>query len=229
MKLLLVEDNEAIILGLKYLLEEEGFFCQVARTKKEAEKAISEKSFDLILLDIMLPDGDGYTLCRNFKKKGDIPIIFLTAKEEEKDVVQGFELGADDYIIKPFRNRELVSRIRNVLRRCGKSGKGNEVLSCGAIKLDVTAGKVYRDEEEIALTKLEYKILYIMMKHQDRVFSREEILSRIWDASGNFVEDNTLTVTVKRLREKIGDDGNLIKTIRGIGYRMDRKIEADNE
>ena len=226
MKLLLVEDNEAIILGLEYLLKEEGFFCQVARKKKEAEKAVSEKSFDLILLDIMLPDGDGYALCRNFKKRGDIPVIFLTAKEEERDVVQGFELGADDYIIKPFRNRELVSRIRNVLRRCGK---GNEVLSCGAIRLDATAGKVYRDKEEIALTKLEYKILYYLMKHQDRVFSREEILSRIWDASGNFVEDNTLTVTVKRLREKIGDDGNMIKTIRGIGYRMDRKIEADNE
>lgn len=226
MKLLLVEDNEAIILGLEYLLEEEGFSCQVARSKKEAEKAVLEKSFDLILLDIMLPDGDGYALCRNFKKKGDIPVIFLTAKEEERDVVQGFELGADDYIIKPFRNREVISRIRNVLRRC-RAGK--EVLSCGAIRLDATAGKVYRGEEEIALTKLEYKILYYLMKHQDRVFSREEILSRIWDASGNFVEDNTLTVTVKRLREKIGDDGNMIKTIRGIGYRMDRKIEADNE
>lgn len=226
MKLLLVEDNEAIILGLEYLLEEEGFSCQVARSKKEAEKAVSEKSFDLILLDIMLPDGDGYALCRDFKKKGDIPVIFLTAKEEERDVVQGFELGADDYIIKPFRNRELISRIRNVLRRCGA---GKEVLSCGVIRLDATAGKVYRGEEEIALTKLEYKILYYLMKHQDRVFSREEILSRIWDASGNFVEDNTLTVTVKRLREKIGDDGNMIKTIRGIGYRMDRKIEADNE
>lgn len=226
MKLLLVEDNEAIILGLEYLLEEEGFSCQVARSKKEAEKAVLEKSFDLILLDIMLPDGDGYALCRNLKKKGDIPVIFLTAKEEERDVVQGFELGADDYIIKPFRNRELISRIRNVLRRCGA---GKEVLSCGAIRLEATAGKVYRGEEEIALTKLEYKILYYLMKHQDRVFSREEILSRIWDASGNFVEDNTLTVTVKRLREKIGDDGNMIKTIRGIGYRMDRKIEADNE
>ena len=226
MKPLLVEDNEAIILGLEYLLEEEGFSCQVARSKKEAEKAVLEKSFDLILLDIMLPDGDGYALCRDFKKKGDIPVIFLTAKEEERDVVQGFELGADDYIIKPFRNRELISRIRNVLRRCGA---GKEVLSCGAIRLDATAGKVYRGEEEIALTKLEYKILYYLMKHQDRVFSREEILSRIWDASGNFVEDNTLTVTVKRLREKIGDDGNMIKTIRGIGYRMDRKIEADNE
>lgn len=140
-------------------------------------------------------------------------------------MVQGFELGADDYIVKPFRNRELISRIRSVLRRCGK---GNEVLTCGAIRLDATAGKAYRENEEIALTKLEYKILYIMMKHQDRLFSREEILSRIWDVSGNFVEDNTLTVTVKRLREKMGDDGSMIKTIRGIGYRMDRKIEADN-
>lgn len=221
MKLLLVEDNEAIILGLEYLLKEEGFSCKVARTKKEAEKAVCDDSFDLILLDITLPDGDGFALCRSLKKSGDIPVIFLTAKEEERDVVQGFELGADDYIIKPFRNRELISRIRNVLRRCGK---GNEVLTCGTLKLDATAGKVYREGREISLTKLEYKILYIMMKNQDRLFSREEILSQIWDASGNFVEDNTLTVTVKRLREKIGDDGSLIKTIRGIGYRMDRKV-----
>lgn len=226
MKLLLVEDNEAIILGLEYLLKEEGFSCKVARTKKEAEKAVCEESFDLILLDVTLPDGDGFALCRSFKKNGDIPVIFLTAKEEERDVVQGFELGADDYIIKPFRNRELISRIRNVLRRCGK---GNEVLSCGTLKMDTAAGKVYREGEEISLTKLEYKILHIMMRNQDRLFPREEILSQIWDVTGNFVEDNTLTVTVKRLREKIGDDGSLIKTIRGIGYRMDRKTEADHE
>ncbi|MDE5804122.1 MAG: response regulator transcription factor [Lachnospiraceae bacterium] len=226
MKLLLVEDNEAIILGLEYLLKEEGFSCKVARTRREAEKAVCDEGFDLILLDVTLPDGDGFALCRSFKKNGDIPVIFLTAKEEERDVVQGFELGADDYIIKPFRNRELISRIRNVLRRCGK---GNEVLSCGTLKMDTAAGKVYREGVEISLTKLEYKILHIMMKNQNRLFSREEILSQIWDVTGNFVEDNTLTVTVKRLREKIGDDGSLIKTIRGIGYRMDRKTEADHE
>ena len=226
MKILLVEDNEAIILGLQYLLEQEGYTCQVARRRREAERMAAGEPPDLLLLDIGLPDGDGYQLCQTFRQQYTFPVIFLTAREEEEDVVRAFDLGADDYIIKPFRNRELLSRIKNVLRR---GGREQEVLQCGHITLEVESGRVRVSGEEVRLTKLEYKILYYLMKHQDRVFSREEILSRIWDASGNFVEDNTLTVTVKRLREKIGDDGNMIKTIRGIGYRMDRKIEADNE
>lgn len=221
MKVLLVEDNEAIILGLQYLLEAEGFSCAVAKNFKEAVKDYQTLEPDIVLLDISLPDGDGFTLCREFKKEGDIPIIFLTAKEDERDVVQGFELGADDYIIKPFRNRELVSRVRNVLRR---NGKGNEVLKCGFLKIDTKMGKVYSNGEEISMTKLEYKILSIMMSHPGRLFTRGEILSEIWDASGNFVNDNTLSVTMKRIREKIGDrDGILIKTVRGMGYRIEKK------
>lgn len=221
MKVLLVEDNEAIILGLQYLLEAEGFSCAVAKNFQEAVKDYQTLEPDIVLLDISLPDGDGFTLCKEFKKEGDIPIIFLTAKEDERDVVQGFELGADDYIIKPFRNRELVSRVRNVLRR---NGKGNEVLKCGFLKIDTKMGKVYSSGEEISMTKLEYKILSIMMSHPGRLFTRDEILSEIWDASGNFVNDNTLSVTMKRIREKIGDrDGTLIKTVRGMGYRIEKK------
>lgn len=219
MKLLLVEDNEAIILGLEYLLKEEGFQCITARTGQEAEKLVRGEKFDMALLDIGLPDGDGFTLCRIMKKEQKLPIIFLTAKEEENDVVRGFDLGADDYIIKPFRNRELISRIKNVLRRYGKD---QSVLYCGDIKLDTAAGKVYCRGEEISLTRLEYKILSILMSYPGRLFTREEILANIWDASGNFVNDNTLSVTMKRLREKIGDkDGELIKTVRGLGYRLD--------
>lgn len=221
MRILLVEDNDAIILGLQYLLEAEGFICDVAQNFKEAMTRYQASLPDIVLLDIGLPDGNGFTLCREFKKQQDIPIIFLTAREEERNVVQGFELGADDYIIKPFRNRELVSRVRNVLRR---NGKGNEVLQCGFLKLDTKAGKVYSNGEEISMTKLEYKILNIMMNHPGRLFTREEILSEIWDVSGNFVNDNTLSVTMKRIREKVGDrSGELIKTVRGMGYRIEKK------
>lgn len=220
-KILLVEDNEAIILGLKYLLEEERFSCTVARGYGEATEVYHAMEPDLVLLDISLPDGDGYALCRLFKKEQDVPVIFLTAKEEEKDVVQGFELGADDYIIKPFRNRELISRIRNVLRR---NGKYNEVLKCGFLKMDTRTGRVYSGGEEINLTKLEYRILHIMMAHAGKLFTRDEILSAVWDASGNFVNDNTLTVTMKRIREKVGDqEGSLIKTVRGMGYRIEKE------
>ncbi|MCM1186018.1 MAG: response regulator transcription factor [Lachnoclostridium sp.] len=221
MKVLLVEDNEAIILGLQYLLQEEGFLCDAAKNYSEAAKQYKASKPDIVLMDISLPDGNGFTLCKEFKQESDVPIIFLTAKEDEKDVVQGFELGADDYIIKPFRNRELVSRIRNVLRR---NGKGNEVLKCGFLKLDTRMGKVFSNGEEVSLTKLEYKILSVMMNHPGKLFTRDEILSEIWDASGNFVNDNTLSVTMKRIREKIGDkNGVLIKTVRGIGYRIEKQ------
>ena len=220
MKILLVEDNEAIIMGLQYLLEQEGYNCLAARRRREAERMLQKELPDLMLLDIGLPDGDGYQLCQTLRQQYDFPIIFLTAREEEEDVVRAFDLGADDYIIKPFRNRELLSRIKNVLRR---GNKEREVLQCGNIALDVESGKVWVSGEEVALTKLEYKILSSMMSYPGKLFTRDEILSDIWDISGNFVNDNTLSVTIKRLREKVGDaDGRIIKTVRGMGYRMER-------
>lgn len=219
MKILLVEDNDAIIMGLQYLLEQEGYICLVARRRREAERMVSEELPDLMLLDIGLPDGDGYQLCRTLRQQYAFPVIFLTAREEEEDVVRAFDLGADDYIIKPFRNRELISRIKNVLRR---GGKDREVLQCGSITLDVESGKVRVGGEEVALTKLEYKILSSMMAYPGKLFTRDEILSDIWDISGNFVNDNTLSVTIKRLREKLGDtEGKTIKTVRGMGYRIE--------
>lgn len=220
MKILLVEDNEAIIMGLQYLLEQEGYACQVARRRREAERMLQKELPDLMLLDIGLPDGDGYQLCQSIRQQYDFPIVFLTAREEEEDVVHAFDLGADDYIIKPFRNRELLSRIKNVLRR---GNKEREVLQCGNIVLDVESGKVMVSGAEVALTRLEYKILSSMMSYPDKLFTRDEILSDIWDISGNFVNDNTLSVTIKRLREKLGDtEGRIIKTVRGMGYRMER-------
>lgn len=218
-QILLVEDNESITMGLQYLLKEEGYELSAAGTFSEALNAVGMRQFDLILLDVGLPDGDGFRLCSRIREICSAPVIILTAREEEEDVVRGFELGADDYIRKPFRNRELISRIKSVLRR---AGKGSRVLACRGIVLNTETGKVFRGEEELALTKLEYRILLTLMNAPGRLFTREEILAYVWDASGNFVNDNTLSVTMKRIREKIGDeDGNMIRTVRGMGYRME--------
>lgn len=219
MRILLVEDNEGIIMGLEYLLVQEGYQADTARTMAQAEEFLKQKEWDLVLLDIGLPDGDGLRLCSRIREKYRIPVIFLTAREEETDVVRGLDLGAEDYVIKPFRNRELMSRIKAVLRR---NGKGNSLLRCGDMVLNTETGKVKRGGTEIPLTKLEYKILFNMMSYPGKLFTRDEILSDIWDISGNFVNDNTLSVTMKRLREKLGDsDARLIRTVRGMGYRME--------
>lgn len=219
MKIMLVEDNETIIMGLEYLLSQEGFQVLTARSSAQADEFLCRENWDLVLLDIALPDGNGFDICRKIKRDGQIPVIFLTAKDEEEDVVKGLDLGADDYVVKPFRNRELVSRIKGVLRR---SGKGSILLHCEDIVLNTETGKVRRGEREVPLTKLEYKILSSMMSHPGKLFTRDEILADIWDISGNFVNDNTLSVTIKRLREKLGDlDGRIIKTVRGMGYRIE--------
>lgn len=220
MKIMLIEDNEAIIMGLEYLLAQEGYQVVTARGAREAEKLLTGEEADLILLDIALPDGDGFELCKRIKEDSRVPVIFLTAKEDENDVVRGLDMGADDYVTKPFRNRELVSRIKRVLTR---SGKGSTVLRCQNVSLDTETGKVSVGGSEVALTKLEYRILSSLMSYPGKLFSREEILAEIWDVSGNFVNDNTLSVTVKRIREKLGDtDGHFIKTIRGMGYRVEK-------
>lgn len=224
MKILLVEDSDAIIMGLQYLLEQEGYTFQAARRRREAERMLQRERPDLMLLDIGLPDGDGYQLCESVRQQYDFPVIFLTAREEEEDVVRAFDLGADDYIIKPFRNRELISRIKNVLRR---GSQEREVLQCGNIVLDVESGRVRVAGEEVALTRLEHRILSSMMAYPDKLFTRDEILADVWDLSGNFVNDNTLSVTMKRLREKLGDtEGRIIKTVRGMGYRMESRRES---
>lgn len=219
-KILLVEDNEAITMGLEFLLTEEGYLFESASGAKEARRRMEKERFDLILLDIALPDGDGYQLCKEIRDRQAAPVIFLTARDEEKDVVLGFDLGADDYVIKPFRNRELLSRIANVLRRCGKAKE----LRYRNISIDLDAGKVYQGGRELNLTRLEYRILAVFFANPKKLFTRDEILNAIWDSEGNFVNDNTLTVTIKRLREKLGDkDAEMIETVRGMGYRLGRE------
>lgn len=215
--ILLVEDNKAIIMGLEYLFNENGYKTIVAENVQEAKQQLSNNAPDIVILDVMLPDGDGFTLCKYIKENDIAPVIFLTARDEEKDVVLGLELGADDYIIKPFRNLELLSRIKNVLRRNTNSSQ----INIGTLRMDVDLRKVYRENEQIELTKLEFEILKIMLSNPKKVFTREEILSYIWDSAGNFVNDNTLTVTIKRLREKLKDkEGKIIVTVRGVGYKI---------
>ena len=217
-KILLIEDNEAIIMGLKYSLEQENFQVISAKTAKESKEKLDNKNIDIVLLDVSLPDGNGFEICKEIKEKNDIPVIFLTAQDEETSVVLGLDLGADDYIVKPFRTRELISRIKSVLRRYGKKEENN-IIQYKNIKIDTISAKVYKNNKEIIFTSLEYRILLMLFTNQNKLITREQLLEKIWDIAGNFVNDNTLTVYIKRIREKLEDD-SIIKTIRGLGYRI---------
>lgn len=218
-KILLVEDNEAIIMGLKYSLEQEGFQIISSSSKKETEQILLNEKVDIVLLDVTLPDGNGFDICKFIKQKLDIPVIFLTAQDEETSVVVGLDLGADDYVVKPFRTRELISRINSVLRRYDKSVEMSNIIQYKNIKIDTNSAKVYKDNQEIIFTSLEYRILLMLFSNQNKLITREELLDKIWDIAGNFVNDNTLTVYIKRIREKLNDD-TIIKTVRGLGYRI---------
>ena len=218
-KILLVEDNETIVMGLKYSLEQENFLVISVLNIENAINILKQEKVDLILLDVTLPDGNGFELCKYIKQNLDIPVIFLTAQDEETSVVIGLDLGADDYIIKPFRTRELISRINSVLRRCDKNSETINIIKYKNIKIDTNSAKVYKDNQEIVLTSLEYKILLMLFSNQNRLITREELLDKIWDIAGNFVNDNTLTVYIKRIRKKLGDD-SIIKTVRGLGYKI---------
>lgn len=219
-KVLLVEDSPMIVKGLIYTLEQEQFEVTTAMSYAMVRDILDEgKDFDIAILDIMLPDGDGRSVCKTIKEERGIPVIFLTAKGEENDVVHGLDMGADDYIIKPFRNKELISRINNVMRRTGKTQK---LLSVGRVNIDADADIVYVDDQEVTFTALEYKILLMLFQNVERTVTRQQILDKIWDMAGNFVEDNTLTVYIKRIREKLGD-ADVIKTVKGVGYRVEQE------
>lgn len=220
-KILLVEDNDTIIMGLKYSLEQENFEVDTAKNIVTAKSKIKKQEYDLYLLDIALPDGEGYEICKTIKEKENSPVIFLTAKDEETDIVQGLDMGADDYVVKPFRTRELISRINSVLRRYQKNTSCENQIKCQNILIDNNTAKVYKNGKEVIFTSLEYKILLMLFNNKNILVTREQILDKIWDVAGNFVNDNTLTVYVKRIREKIDDkDGKIIQTVRGIGYMV---------
>lgn len=219
--ILLVEDDRMIIENLTEFLKTEGFQVWSADGQEKEMKILRNQHFDLILLDITLAQGNGYSTCTQIKSHYEIPIIFLTALDDEFSVVTGLDMGADDYISKPFRPRELVSRMRTVLRR---NSKTPNFLSCREIRIDPVKGIVTKRGEEIFLSALEYRLLLVFFQHRGMVMSRSMLLEEIWDIAGEYVNDNTLTVYIKRLRDKIEDnpqEPKIIKTVRGLGYKME--------
>lgn len=225
MKILLVEDDRTIASGLEYSLKQENFetiLCHNATTATEVIQNNIE-DIDLCLFDLNLPDGSGYDLCAVVKKRHDIPVIFLTAFDDEVNVVMGLDMGADDYITKPFRIRELISRIKTVYRRYHRQSQPKNTIEIKNIQINILDGKVYKNGQEVLLTALEYRLLLIFANHIGHILTRTQLLDRIWDVGGDFVNDNTLTVYIKRLREKLEDDPQdptLIKTVRGMGYKV---------
>ncbi len=221
-RILLVEDDASIVANLTEFLQKEGFAITSVDGQLKALTLLetSAADFDLLLLDVSLAEGNGFAICRAVKSTTSLPVIFLTASGDEYSVVTGLDLGADDYIAKPFRPRELVSRIHNIMRRYGKA---NATLEYRNLMVDVNRGTVSRNGQEILLSALEYRMLLYFLNNKDMVLSRSQLLDALWDMAGEFVNDNTLTVYIKRLRDKIEDDPQnpaLIKTIRGIGYKM---------
>lgn len=223
MNLFLLEDDYAIATGLCYSLENEGYSVTHASGVKQAIDIISKEKFSLYILDLTLPDGSGYDVCKEIKKQGDLPVIFLTAYDDEVNVVMGFEFGADDYISKPFRLKELLVRIKSVLRRYNNES-ADGVIKFKDLTVNTNEAKVYKNGNEIILTAMEYRLLLILLNNRGKVLSRTQLLENIWDVDGDFVEDNTLTVYIKRLRDKIEEEPNkplIIKTVRGLGYMID--------
>lgn len=222
MRIFVLEDDEAIGIGLLYTLESEKYEVTLVKTVAEAKKTVENEEFDLYILDLTLPDGNGYEVCSLIKSKGDLPVIFLTAYDDEINVVTGFELGADDYISKPFRVRELLARIKSVLRRYSKDS-ADGIVKIGELSVNTAEARVLLRGEEVILTAMEYRLLLSFVNNRGTVLTRRKLLEEIWDVDGDFVNDNTLTVYIKRLRDKIENDPNdpqYIKTVRGMGYLM---------
>ncbi|HEX3077336.1 MAG TPA: response regulator transcription factor [Lachnospiraceae bacterium] len=219
-RIFLVEDDKAIAKNLILLLRTEGFSVTHAPTRSEALSALAGNKFDLALIDISLPDGNGFTVCTAIKEAGDIPVIFLTASGDEASVVTGLNMGANDYITKPFRPRELIARIGAALRKSGSSPSAFEIYG---LHIDTASGVVKKDGSEVFLSALEYRLLLVFISNPKSIITRSSLLDELWDAAGEFVNDNTLTVYIKRLREKIENDPanpQIILTVRGTGYRL---------
>ncbi|CEP40481.1 MAG: response regulator transcription factor [Paraclostridium sordellii] len=221
---LMIEDDSTIAFGVKYALEQEGFNIDICKDLESGRQNINNKEYNIILLDVMLPDGNGYEFCKEIRQTLDTPIIFLTACDEEVNIVTGLDIGGDDYVTKPFRVRELISRMNAVLRRKGNNNESKKVVKFGDLSINTLEARVYKKGEEIFLTSVEYKLLLILIQNKNVVLSRTKILEKLWDVTYDFVNDNTLTVYIKRLREKIEDDSTnpkYILTVRGVGYKWD--------
>ncbi len=223
--ILLVEDDRSLIDGLQYALTKNGFTVEVARTVAEAESFLSDQTCDLLLLDVALPDGNGFEVCGRVRQKGNaVPIIFLTASDEEVNVIRGLDMGGDDYITKPFKLGELCSRIRALLRRSGmpKLDDSDTVLESGGLRIDLLGSRITLHGNPVELTGMEYRLLCFLVRNTGRVVSRNLILDSLWDGTGDFVDDNTLSVYIRRLREKLEQSPShpeRLVTVRGFGYQ----------
>lgn len=223
----LVEDDKVIAKNLTLLLNSEGFTVTHAPTRGDAISMLVQNKFDLALIDISLPDGNGFTVCTEIKEMMNIPVIFLTASGDESSVVTGLNMGADDYITKPFRPRELIARIKNALRKSESFGTNFEIRG---LYVDTASGIVKKNGNEVFLSALEYRLLLVFISNPKSIITRAKLLDELWDATGEFVNDNTLTVYIKRLREKIENDladPQIILTVRGTGYRLSGEYASE--
>ena len=227
-RILLVEDDTSLIDGLEYTLVKNSFDVRVAQTVQEALALFDQDTFDLLLLDLTLPDGTGFDICRSVRRHSEVPIIFLTASDEEVNVVMGLDIGGDDYITKPFNLGELVSRIKALLRRARKLR--SPILESHGIAVDLMKGSATKNGQSLELTAAEQRLLILFVQNPGMILSRNSILERLWDSPSDFVDDNTLSVYIRRLRRKIEDDPNhpaWLLTVRGTGYKWQSESAGD--
>lgn len=221
-RIFLVEDDLSLINGLSFAIKKQGYMLDVARTFREADQIWAEGKYDLVVLDVSLPDGSGFDLCRRIRQTSKVPIMFLTAADEETDVIMGLDMGGDDYITKPFKLAIFMSRVNTLLRRSDNFSEADAELNSNGISVHLLKSEVYKNNQQIELTASEYKLLCLFMENPDRVLSQEQILSRLWDCDENYIDNNSLSVYIRRLRKKIEDDpGNptRIITVRRLGYK----------
>ena len=221
-RIFFVEDDWSLINGLSFAIKKQGYEIDVARTSLEAEKLWMNGKYDLVILDVTLPDGSGYDICKKIRKVSKVPIMFLTAADEETDIIMGLDIGGDDYITKPFKLAVFLSRVNALLRRSENFNQMETELSSNGITIQRLKGEVYKNGKQIDLTASEYKLLCLFMENPDMILSPEQILSRLWDCDEKYIDTNTLTVYIRRLRKKIEDnpaDPHSIVTVRGMGYK----------
>lgn len=221
-RILLLEDDLSLVNGLSFAFKKQGFELEVARTVKEADALWTEGSYDLLVLDVSLPDGTGFEFCEKVRQSSKVPIIFLTASDEEVNIIMGLDMGGDDYITKPFKLGVLVSRINALLRRAKDFKVSDTELQANGIRVLLLQGQVFKNGQLLDLTAAEYKLLCLFMRNPNIVLTKEQILDKLWDCGGNYIDSSTLTVYMRRLRMKVEDDpGNprMLLTIRGMGYK----------
>ena len=225
--ILLLEDDSSLLEGLVYALQKNGFTLTVARTVQKTRRLLKKQTFDLLLLDVTLPDGNGFEICQVVRQQGStVPILFLTAADEETSIIRGLDSGGDDYLTKPFKLGELCSRLRALLRRSGM--QQDQLLRSGPVAIDLLGSKAFLDGQPLELTSIEYRLLCLFLQNKGRILTRNVILNTLWDGQGNFVDDNTLSVNIRRLREKIEQDPShprYLCTVRGFGYQWKEQLQ----